>query len=213
MGKLGDYDYPEMKPTDAVEAIRLIESNVGKKANLESIASALGHKTTNSGPFRVKIADLNRYGLIIGRGEISLSPLAERILRPTDEQELQASLKEMIFKIPLLKDMYQELNGSQPNDNFWIQLQKVTKSDRATAQQKAEEISKLYIDAMSKIKEGNTMYSSTPNMPSHQSIPQSVASNLIELHAGELFLRLPKNKANIQLFITALQNLQKEDND
>ena len=79
MGKLGDYDYPEMKPTDAVEAIRLIESNVGKKANLESIASALGHKTTNSGPFRVKIADLNRYGLIIGRGGIGAEELRKNI--------------------------------------------------------------------------------------------------------------------------------------
>lgn len=39
---------------------------------------------------------------------------------------------------------------------------------------------------------------------------QETSYNLIELRAGDIYLKLPKTKANIKLFITALQNIEND---
>jgi hypothetical protein len=139
-----------MKIAPILESIRLIGDKLrGNSASIVVIASTLGYKSANNGAFQHKLNDIRKYGLIDGRGkEIKLSELAQKILAPSRGEEAEA-MKEMVFKVPLWKDIYDKF-GKNPSD-FSIALQKITGVNRLEAEAVKGDISKLYIDAVSKI--------------------------------------------------------------
>lgn len=150
MGKIGKYDYPELKPEDAIRAIKIIENTFnGHAKNMASLASAWGHKTHKSGGFLQKLADLRKYRLIEGRGEVKLNDLSQRLLRPKDSREKKQAFKEMFENISLLKVIKSRLGSRVPDDKFWIILQEITDVDRKKAQEESVKIRKLYNQMLS----------------------------------------------------------------
>jgi hypothetical protein len=212
MGYINNFDYPDVEVDEAIGIIKIFKEKLGGQTNnFDSLAALLDHKSAKSGAFRAKLADLAKYGLVTGRGEVKLTQLAETIIYPKNNDELNDALKQMVFKVDLWKKLNQKLGGKNPDNNFWIILQEVTGADRGIAQNEADKIRKLYIDAMTKIKlESNMPISSQPEFQT-STMPSS--SQTLELKAGELFLRLPKNESNIRLMISALENLLKEKTD
>lgn len=150
MTKIGSYYYPSRKIAPILESIRVIGDKLrGNSASLEVVASTLGYKSSNNGAFQHTLADIRRYGLIDGRGkEIKLSELAQKILAPNRGEEAGA-IKEMVFHMPLWKEIYDKF-GKNPID-FSVALQKITGINRLEADAVKDDISKLYIDAVSKI--------------------------------------------------------------
>ena len=206
MSRIGDYEYPDVRASDILEMIQLFREKLsGVAKNVDALASALGHQTANSGPFRMKMAYLNKYGLIEGRGEIRLTPLAQKIIAPADNREKNEALKEMVFRIPLWKELYNRLNGNMPSSDFYIILQNITGIDRITAQNEAERISKLYVDAITKITiERDAML---PNQSTTMSQTPSM-SNMIEVRAGDVYLKLPKTDESIDVIKNVLDGLK-----
>ncbi|MBI4010133.1 MAG: hypothetical protein HY361_02985 [Candidatus Aenigmarchaeota archaeon] len=220
MSKIGNYDYPTLAVEEALKIARDFKERLSGKGSLEALANMIGHKDARSGTFLVKIADLRKYGLFEGRGEVWLSTLAEALLYPKDDAEYRQKITEMVFNIELWKKLFERLNGKLPSNDFWIILQEVTKVDRATAQKEAERISKLYLDAITKAKLESITVVSTPRPamltehPFYLNEPQlPTSSQLIELKAGEIHISLPKTRENIKAVISILENLEKTIDD
>jgi hypothetical protein len=110
MGKQRSPNYPAISLRDAVEAIGLIHKKE-KKTSVpgEVVAKALGYSGL-SGPSRVKIAALKKYGLIEGdeRKGLRVSDLAVRILYPSGPTDLVESLQDAALRPELFQSLYND---------------------------------------------------------------------------------------------------------
>lgn len=111
--------FPSMPLGDAVSLIKKIAS-YGNTHTDAAIAAFLGHSTSNSGPFRSKLAAMRDYGLIAGKsGELTVTPLALEILHPGLDADPQSSLRAAFGKCKIFvtvmdalpKDVELELSG------------------------------------------------------------------------------------------------------
>ena len=145
MGKIGTWDYPDLKVENALQIIETIAVQFnGKVSNLDAFAQALGHDSSNSGAFFYKIADLRKYGLITSRGNIELTPLGERIAHPNNPQERQEAIKEIVNNITFFKKLYEVLGNKSADINLHIILQDKFQIDRKDAQDNAPKIRNIY---------------------------------------------------------------------
>lgn len=203
MGSISGFDYPETRVDMAIKCVKIFKEQLkGEAKTSDALASYWGHKSGKSGTFLQKLADLRRYGLITARG-LKLTPLGEKIANPIGN-ELNESLKVMIFNISLWKKLYERLGGKMPDQKFWIMLYEVTGADREVAKSEAVKISKLYVDAITKIK------IESEDMIIPQSESQSQATNFIQLTYGEIKVILPKNNKNIEIIKTTLDGLKEK---
>lgn len=85
--------FPALPLGEAVTLIKKVAS-YGNSHTDAAVASFLGHSTSNSGPFRSKVAAMRDYGLIAGRGgELTVTPLALEIVHPGLDANPLASLR------------------------------------------------------------------------------------------------------------------------
>ena len=148
MAKIKDFEYPYLTFTDAIRMIRSFQEKLkGQASNVDALATAMGHKSGTSGPFRSKTADLGKYGLLEGRGEFKTTDLAKRILFYHNREEYQNAIKEVLNNIELFKKIY-EAKGKEVNNpsDFKIILTHITNADRQDIEDKSEVIRNIYID-------------------------------------------------------------------
>jgi len=82
-----------------------------------AVASFLGHSTSNSGPYRSKIAALKDFGFLSGRGdELTVTPLALEITHPGLDADVNASLRAAFLKCSLFLTVYTTLPKDTPLD-------------------------------------------------------------------------------------------------
>jgi biotin operon repressor len=108
MAKQRSPNYPAMSLRDAVEAVRQIYDKEKKTSvSGEVIAKDLGYSGL-SGPSRVKIAALKKYGLVDGdeRKGLRVSDLSVRILYPSNADDQVSSLQEAALKPELFQTLY-----------------------------------------------------------------------------------------------------------
>jgi hypothetical protein len=211
MEKIGSYQYPNTKVAGALEAIRAFKDKLkGVASNKNALASALGYKSANNGAFTHKMMDLRKYGLIEGRGsETKLSELAKKILAPHNKREETEALKEMVFNIPLWKDIYEKYGVNLPSD-IGSALQNITNGDRLEVDALKDQISKLYIDAVSNIGNVNSnIKDENLELQPEQHIQTSqVDLNKIRLDAGDIHLSYPLDMDSIDLIKNSLDYLR-----
>ena len=80
--------------------------------------------------------------------------------------------------------------------------------DREKGGKEAERIRKIYIDAISHIKEVVDDKMGTDDKPQKK---KKIEENMISLQSGEHDISLPRSAANIDVLITILQNLKKDN--
>lgn len=151
MGSIGSFKYPDHDIEEAIDIIEIISNE--NLTDQDVLASRLDHKTSDSGAFRNKLTSLRRYGLIPDRGDIRLTPLAEQIVIPqsgTDERE--KAIGEAVDNVDLLSNLYEQLDYSAPDENFFLQIAQVTGADRSEAQDKAPRIERLYKAGLNYVK-------------------------------------------------------------
>lgn len=213
MGKIANYEYPETSIEECLRVARvLIQDFQGKANDLNAFATAIGHKSTNSGTFLNKIADVRKYNLMDKR-EYRATNLAQIIIHPKDDNEKNSSIKEMIFSVPLFKTLFERLKTKSPTiEQVKIQLIEVT-SERDKASKEAEVIRKVYIDAITYIKDTTerqlqSQFGVNDNMDNLAvNLPQGNEDILI-LRAGKVNLNLPKDDAHIEILISVLENMK-----
>ena len=100
MGKIGTYEYPELKVEEAIKIAKILVNEFHKQVNdINEFASKLNHKSANSGTFLAKMSDVRRFGLMDKR-EYKATKRAEIFANPIGNEK-QQEIKEMIFEIPL----------------------------------------------------------------------------------------------------------------
>lgn len=149
MGVMAEWEYPDIKISEAVEIIQKIdEKNIER---LDVLAGQIGHKGPTAyrgGAFRMKITALFRYGLLTGKpSELQLSDLAKNIVHPRDEAAKVQSIRKAVLLVPLLAKVHDKLQGKIPAD-FWVPLYDCTGVDQKDVKEHAENIRKLYADAV-----------------------------------------------------------------
>lgn len=206
MVKIGSYDYTEMLPSEAISIVKVIYDN---RVNIASgLSTRLGHRSPKSGAFLTKLAALRRYGLIkSGIGEIELTPLGDAIAKPTSKQQGINSYKELINTTPLFIDLRKKLGSKQPGDDFWIVLHEVTKADKKDAEEQAEKIKKIYIDAMKYMSSSPDQLGFVAGDGGKNMLEQGITEELkdiLEIKMGGLYMRLPDDLNAIEKAETML---------
>ena len=173
MGSINSHKYPEHDIEQAVEITETIHNKGISKPEL--LAEQLGHSSVDGGAFRNKLTSLRRYGLITGRGEIELTPLAKKVVSPKpNSTEREDAIAESILNIELLKKLYNELDYETPEDDFWFQIVEITDSERSEAKNKAPKIRDLYETGLKYV--DKTADSESANSGSSQSFGQPNAT-------------------------------------
>lgn len=183
-------EYPRyISITEAIEiAKKLVSTFKGNSISKEALATALQHSNASSGTFLVKLSDLKKYGILEGRGDaFYTTDIAKKIAIPTDQNEKDNAIKEMINNVKILPQLYEalRLNVAPTQNDILIHLITITKRDRSELQPLLAEISKLYKDALSYISVSDMAQSSTQTVmqePQSQSnIPIQVADKTKEI--------------------------------
>lgn len=221
MANLGTYEYPKMTISKALEIAKQFEQKLDGKSSIKTFAEALGHTNMQSGTFIVKMAELRKYGIVEGRGDITLSQATQIVLHPKNEAEFDEKLKELFFKVELWKKVYDRLKGNMPTTDFWITLCDISGVDRNTAQKQEAIIRKLYIDFLTKLHTGSTIKS--PQGATMQIQEQRVSSQnpqsevktigatiKLDVDTKDLHLTYPLDESSIDIIKSSLDYLKKK---
>lgn len=98
-------DCPVISMDSAITAILKAAREAGTEFSTEHLASALGLKTTNSSTYSYRERGLRILGLITkdNINKVRLTPLAERILNPTNENDVVEAKLDSFFQLEILK--------------------------------------------------------------------------------------------------------------
>lgn len=154
MPKVGSFSYPKHTIEDAYEILEKIKKRGDSVSNQSVVADKLGHNSPDSGSFRMKLSSLRQYGLISSRGAVELTDLGESILYPDppEEKNRRKNLGKAVKNVELLAQLYRKLEYQSPPNNFWHSIAEVTDVSNGEAQDKEEDIRKLYESGLKYIK-------------------------------------------------------------
>ena len=137
--------YPSLSLQHAIEKVRAVyEKEYTHRVNKELVAKRMGYTSLN-GASLTTISALCKYGLLGGRGELQVTPLAVTILAdPPDSPERQAAIREAALLPTLFTTLSQHYGGRMPSvENVSAYLQKNNFTPRA-----ATAAAHAYLDTM-----------------------------------------------------------------
>jgi len=219
MGKIGNYEYPDLKVEEALQIIEILDSQFSRKVNSSgAFAQALGHKSANSGAFFYKIADLRKYGLLMPRGNIEITPLGVKLVHPNTPQERESALKEMIENVDFFKQLYSALGNKSAGANLHLILQDKFGVERTDAQNSAPKIRNIYnkiLPYMSKSERGSihkvdSMNAPTPQNTPEQAIPIVDTENYYQANVDGIKLFVPKELDKLELAKILIERWEKK---
>lgn len=84
---------------------------------MASFAGHMGHKTTNSGAFRQRLAAFRDWGLITGRGDmLTMTEIARQLAMPPDEDAEREALQQAFWNCAVFAGLHEVLAKGQPLD-------------------------------------------------------------------------------------------------
>jgi len=115
MGKVRSPNYPSVPLEDAIDAVdKLWKKERATVVTQETAAKGIGFSGL-SGPARSKLAAMKQYGLLEGRGKLSVSNLAKRIVMPKNPEERQAAIQEAALTPELFRNIHEAV-GQESDD-------------------------------------------------------------------------------------------------
>lgn len=191
MGKIGNYYIPDLTFSQSVELTKTIYQN--SISSDESLATKLGHSTTNSGGFIKKLVTLRQLGLIkSGIKGIELTDLGTRIAKPLGDEEEKAH-NEMVSKVPLILELRKKLGSKTPNkEGMLLALIDITGVDRAKLDREVFKIQKLFNDSLKYASKSEDLTFDDGGLKMETENKIGV-SNIIEIKTGGLYMRVPKD--------------------
>jgi hypothetical protein len=226
MAKLGPYSYPDIRFGDAVEIAGRVLTKFKGTVSVKGLAWELG-MAEGSGTLFAKVAAMRDFGLIEGRGELRISPLAQRVIHPASAEEGQEARAEAFQRVELLRQLYTRFEGEIPDDmSLLVGLEEITRAARDEIVRRAPLIQKHLTDAVRvlgrPVKTEKKSDYSVKNQQISEFPTQSAASpqagiapivptgRSIELVAGERRLSVPLSAEYIDVAITLLRALKAE---
>lgn len=105
--------FPYYSMADSIDVVRAIHLRAGGEATVDQAARFLGHKTTVSGAFRLRLSAATMFGLLEGEGgRVRLTDRANAILSEHPEDSQRAKV-EAFFEVPLFRKVYEQYQGRQ----------------------------------------------------------------------------------------------------
>ncbi len=148
MAKLGPYNYPDIRFGDAVEIAGRILAKFKGVVSVKGLAWELG-MAEGSGTLFAKVAALRDFGFVEGRGELRITPLAQRVLHPSSSDEGQQARGEAFQRVELLRQLYVRFEGEVPDDmSLLVGIEELTKASRDEIVRRAPLIQKHLTDAV-----------------------------------------------------------------
>ena len=118
--------YPSLSLPDAIEKVRgIYKKEYTHKIDKKLVAKRMGYNSLN-GSSLTAISAVTKYGLLEGRGELQVTPLAVTILAgPADSPERQSAIREAALRPTLFAELDQHYGDHIPTaENVSAYLQK-----------------------------------------------------------------------------------------
>lgn len=220
MAKLDGMRYPsKMTAEEAVKIAKIVvEEFDGEVGSEEAFAQAIGHSTANSGSFIKKVADARSYGILPNRG-LKATDLAHRVAHPKNDAERREAIFEMYQNVPLLSELYNQLNGSEPPSTLWSVLTEITDASRSDAKTAAdvvrthyEEMLKYDLDETSTSKETESQQKSKESTTVVQTVNNADESSIYLKIGGDEHHFAEVNDLNIEIAVKILQSKKEQEN-
>ncbi len=223
MAKLGPYSYPDIRFGDAVEIAGRIATKFKGTVSVKGLAWELG-MAEGSGTLFAKVAALRDFGLVEGRGELRVSPLAQRVLHPATSEEGRAARAEAFQRVDLLRQLYARFQGEIPDDmGLLVGIEEITRSPRDEIVRRASLIQKHLTDAVRvmgrRVEPGNkpeysgrNRITNTPPARGEASkaIPDEAVTDGLSLAAAGRRLSVPLTPAYVDVAISLLTTIRRE---
>lgn len=111
----------------SVKVAEVIRNRAGGRTDRANLRAFLNYQTTRSGAFNARLASARLFGVIEGRGDdLSITPLGERIVAPTYEEDAKAARVDAFLSVPMFRKVYEFFDGRQlpPDSGLQNHLQK-----------------------------------------------------------------------------------------
>ena len=118
--------FPAFDLETSIEVAEAIRNRAGGRTDRAHLATFLAYKTAMSGAFNARLAAARLFGVIEGhRNELSVTPLGERIVAPTYEEDARAARVQAFLNVPMFRKVYEYFEGRQlpPNSGMRNHLQ------------------------------------------------------------------------------------------
>ena len=127
MGKIGNYNYPEVSVSNAIIVAETLVNEFHKEVkDTNEFANRLGHKSSSSGTFLLKMGDVRKFGLMDKRF-YRATKIAEVLANPKTPEEKTKIIKEMVLSVPLFEKLNNKLKSKYPPiEQFRTQLMEKT---------------------------------------------------------------------------------------
>jgi hypothetical protein len=113
--------FPVYNLADSVVVAKMIQDKGGGVATPEQLAFFLGYKSTHNGAYLGRIGAAKLFGLVSGSGaQLTITPLAQKILMPVYAEQVQEGLSEAFLSPPLFKAIYEECRGKELPPEFGL---------------------------------------------------------------------------------------------
>lgn len=213
MAKLGGYTYPKLKLSRVVTVAKRIADDFKGQVSVSSLATGLD-MAERGGAFANLVATLRDYGLVEGRGDLALTPLAESIIFDKDQQALSRAF----YNVELYRKLAERIGSDVPADTrLRAVLQEITGENLTTINSRMANIKSVWLDGM------QLCGGQTPNAPSFapkkpQTAPQSSFepapgaddTEFAELRIGDSYVRVRRDPRSIEVIVRLLDVLKAE---
>lgn len=154
MTSIGNAEYPEISISESVEVIEGIKRE--KAQTTAALGKVMGLTNVSTGFFYNKAAALSKfYGLIERqKTNVTLTPLAKRIVYPVTPTDREAALYEVAARVPLLSNLFQALGPEFHQLDFPTKLLEITGASHEEIEAKGPKVEKLYRDALQYLRPG-----------------------------------------------------------
>ena len=210
MGRIGSFDFPDMKFSRALEICkRICEAPYRGEISRAGLASDLEMKESG-GAFSVVVASLKDFRLVEGRDALKVTDLGKRIFAGSSEDSEKAK-SQSFLSVPLFQTLSQKLGHNLPDEaKFRVILGEISKEDPL----KVKTISKSLMNSYSEgsqyveslrdsVESGDTVISKVP----FTSGTTPASPNFVEVRAGQYYQKLPYDTIGLKIAMDFLQSL------
>jgi hypothetical protein len=181
MATIGREEYPELSLSEALAITERVGRENVRTAN--SLAVVMGLRNSDSGWFYHKVSALTKYFGLVERtkGNVSLTPLGERIAHPLSDSDRISARAEAAQRVTLLRSLYTALGPSYHDADFRTKLRDVTQAPLAEIEKHANAVEQLYRDSIQYFAMGG---GTSLNMPAAIASPQPHTTPSEAAHGG-----------------------------
>ncbi len=150
---IGSFEVPEVRlyPTLVTDMQKIYDNILSGEIGSNDLAKLLGYVANTSGTFYRKLASIQSYGLLEGRGTVRVSDLGKRVAHPEDDKQRRLAMRQAILHVKLWDELYRQYKKNPPLDTFWVQIKNITGIESPKAQKIQSQVRKWYMEDVAQI--------------------------------------------------------------